>query len=174
MAAKDMGLSRRGAFFIGGWEYFMDHLYNIFGNAHIGYGHELHEGEFTKEDVENWGGTVNGKPGYISKHAAADLLRDDAHPVVQRIKTTIPNVELRQGQFDALASAGFNLGPYWFEQSEIPKLLKAGDYKGARKELLKYDHAIVDGAMTQIPGLTKRRAAEARLWRTGNYFLARF
>lgn len=66
----------------------------------------------------------------------------------------------------AFSDAAFNIGPTVAcstSQSTAARLLKAGDYRGACQQLVRWDKAKVAGVMVALPGLTKRRAAERDL-----------
>jgi GH24 family phage-related lysozyme (muramidase) len=63
----------------------------------------------------------------------------------------------------AFSDARYNMGPTVacdVEHSTAAKLLKAGRYAEACKQLLKWDKARIAGQMVSLPGLTKRREAE--------------
>lgn len=66
----------------------------------------------------------------------------------------------------AFSDAAYNLGPKIAcdtRNSTAARLLKAGDWAGACKQLLRWDKANLAGLMVALPGLTKRRAAESKL-----------
>ena len=65
-------------------------------------------------------------------------------------------VPISQGEFDAYTSFTYNVGVHAFCTSALAVKLNKGDYAGACKELLKWDHA---GGKV-YPGLTKRRQEE--------------
>jgi len=66
----------------------------------------------------------------------------------------------KQNQFDAMVSFAYNLGPGNLSSSTLLKKHKAGDFKGAVAEFAKWNKA----AGKVLPGLTRRRAAEAALY----------
>ena len=66
----------------------------------------------------------------------------------------------KQNQFDAMVSFAYNLGPGNLSSSTLLKKHKAGDFKGAAAEFAKWNKA----AGKVLPGLTRRRAAEAALY----------
>lgn len=89
------------------------------------------------------------------KILAQDLVQfEDA--VDQAVK-----VPLTQNQFDALVSFVFNVGPANFQKSTLLRKLNAGQYAAVPAELMKWTKA----AGQEMPGLVRRRRAEAALWR---------
>ena len=66
------------------------------------------------------------------------------------------HVPISQGEFDAYTSFTYNVGVYAFCHSNIATRLNKGDYEGACKGLLDWDHA---GGKV-LPGLTRRRQEE--------------
>lgn len=96
---------------------------------------------------------------HITAEEAREYLRrdlDEAEDVVRRRV----NVKLTQGQFDALVSFVFNVGPWAFAGSTLLRKLNARDYAGAAAEFGRWTHA----AGKVLPGLVKRRAAERELF----------
>lgn len=89
---------------------------------------------------------------------AADLA--DAAKHVDKLIT----VPLTENQRGALASFVFNLGQGSLEFSTLRKKLNYGDYAGAAGEFGKWVKATVDGKLVELPGLVRRRAAEAALF----------
>jgi lysozyme len=70
------------------------------------------------------------------------------------------DVQLSQGEFDALTDFVFNEGIGHLASSTLLKLLNAGDYSGAGAEFLKWDYA--GGAPNA--DLEQRRKSELELW----------
>ncbi|MCJ2030709.1 lysozyme [Methylobacterium sp. J-043] len=86
---------------------------------------------------------------------ARDLVRfEDAVARLVRVPVT-------QNQFDALVSFAFNLGEGNLGSSTLLKKLNAGDYDGAADQFARWNKA--KGKV--LTGLTRRRAAEADLFR---------
>lgn len=89
----------------------------------------------------------------------ADML--NAVAAVERCAPGLPEKPLA-----AFADAVYNLGPTLVcntQQSTAARLLKAGDWQGACRQLPRWGKARVAGVMVSLPGLTKRRAAEMAL-----------
>nr|WP_268932916.1 lysozyme [Sphingobium yanoikuyae] len=99
------------------------------------------------------------KPGLTITHErsqallAADLLRFER--AVNRL-----GGRMSQGQFDAMVSFAFNCGEGALKSSTLLKKHLAGDYAGAGKEFARWTR----GGGKVLPGLVKRRAAEAALY----------
>lgn len=66
-----------------------------------------------------------------------------------------------QDQFDALVSFAFNVGSGSLQGSTLRRKHNEGDYAGAANEFARWNKA---GGKV-LPGLTARRAAEAKLYR---------
>lgn len=69
-------------------------------------------------------------------------------------------VKLTQGQYDALVSLVFNIGPGAFARSTLLKRLNEGQCRVAADEFLKWRYA----AGKPLRGLLKRRQAERELF----------
>ena len=70
------------------------------------------------------------------------------------------NVAVSQNQWDALMSFVYNLGAPNLASSTLLKMLNAGDYARAADQFSRWNKA----AGKEMPGLTKRRAAEQTLF----------
>lgn len=68
-----------------------------------------------------------------------------------------------QGQFDALVSFAYNIGADALRRSTLLRKHNEGDYAGAADEFAKWNK----GGGKVLAGLTKRRAAESALYRSG-------
>lgn len=100
----------------------------------------------------------------ITQARADELLHEDVASVERELRVMLPNLELTQGQWDALVSLGFNLrgGPRSIPVT-APKFWKAlhsGDKRAAANEM--YDINLSNGK--PLAGLTNRRKAEAELF----------
>ena len=119
------------------------------GTLTVGYG-------FTKNDIPEL------REGYSMDKATAERLLPDLvktkYGSAVREKVKVP---LTDQQYSALSSFAYNVGPTNFSSSTLLKKLNAGDYDGASQEFKRWNKA--DGQT--LEGLTRRRAAEAALFK---------
>ena len=80
----------------------------------------------------------------------------------ERIVTRLVTVDMTQGQFDSLVSFSYNCGG--LEGSTLLRKLNRGDVIGASNEFRHWTKATVKGTKVQLPGLVRRRKAEAALF----------
>lgn len=73
-------------------------------------------------------------------------------------------VDLFQYEYDALACFIYNVGVGAFNSSTLLKKLNRHDYDGAADEFLKWNKATVNGTLTVLNGLTRRRKAERAMF----------
>lgn len=89
---------------------------------------------------------------------AMELLRHDANRFAKAVQRCSP-VPMYQHEYDAFVSLTYNIGEGAFCGSTAAKLLRAGDYAGACKQILRWNK--MDGKV--LPGLTNRRKAEYKM-----------
>ena len=99
----------------------------------------------------------------ISEGDAERLLIDDLVRFEQGVSAAVRAV-VTQSQFDALVSLSYNIGVAAFSRSTAVRRLNKGDYDGAAEAITWWNKATVNGRKVPIPGLTRRRAAEAALF----------
>lgn len=93
-----------------------------------------------------------------------ERLQEDATYAGKGVRACLAqDVRLTQGQYDALVSFTYNVGAGALCRSTLVKKLNAGDCLGAANEFRRWNRA---GGRV-LPGLTKRRAAEASLFEEG-------
>ena len=110
---------------------------------------------------------VGGVPVRIGDRISpsqADAALDAHLREISRELDEAVEVELSDRQFSALASIAFNVGMGAIENSTLIRKINAGDYAGAANEFLRWDKANLGGRIVQMPGLTRRRAAERELF----------
>ena len=115
----------------------------------IGYGHT------------SAAGAPEVKPGMvITKQEANDILIRDLVKYENAVDRLV-KVPLTQNQFYALVSFAFNVGEGALAKSTLLKKLNAGNYDAVPAELMKW----TKGGGKELPGLVRRRRAEAAMWR---------
>lgn len=111
-----------------------------------------------------WGATGAGiKKGVTWTQAQADeRLARDFGEFVHDVRTLVGSSPTTDSQLGAMASLAYNVGTANFGSSTLLKKHRAGDYVGAAAEFAKWNKA----AGRVMAGLTRRRAAEAALYRS--------
>lgn len=111
----------------------------------VGYGH-------TGRDV---------KPGRcVSEFEAEVLLRTDLREAIACVNQAL-EVEVEQHQFDALVDFCYNTGRGSFTRSSLLGKVNLEDFEGAAVQFGLW----VNVDMKPVPGLVRRRAAEANMFR---------
>lgn len=106
-----------------------------------------------------WGSTGAGiGPGVIWTQSQANArLEQDAARFVSSVDALSPGLDDRR--LCALADFAYNLGVGAYRGSTLRRRVDAGDWQGAREQLARW----VWGGGRRLPGLVRRRAAEAAL-----------
>jgi len=109
-----------------------------------------------------WGATGPGiGPGTVWAQAQCDArLAADLERYAAEVAEAVGDAPTRQAQFDALVSFHYNTGA--IGRATLTRRHKAGDHAGAAREFARWNRA---GGRV-LSGLTRRRAAEAALYRT--------
>ena len=116
----------------------------------VGVGHLIGDG---KSLPESWNRT-------FSQEEIDGILKSDLRRFELGVHKMLPNVPLRQHEFDAIISFCFNLGLGCFQRSTIRQALLRGDKKAAMESLVKYCRA--GGKI--LRGLQIRRLDERALF----------
>ncbi len=117
-----------------------------------------------------YGHTLGVKPGDVLPNvAAADaLLSADLASFEAELNRLLAGVATTQHQFDAMLSLEFNIGVDNFSGSTVLKMHKAADYAASAAAFHLWCNALVDGQLEPLPGLVRRRSAEAVVYLTAN------
>lgn len=109
-----------------------------------------------------WGSTGSDiKKGVVwSQQQCDDRFASHLNEFAAGVSKAIGNAPTTQAQFDAMVSFAYNVGLGNLASSTLLKKHKAGDHAGAAAEFAKWNKA----AGKVLPGLTRRRAAEAGLY----------
>ena len=116
----------------------------------VGVGHLIGNG---KHLPDSWNRT-------FSQEEIDGILKSDLRRFELGVHKMLPNVPLRQCEFDCLVSFAFNLGLGTFQRSTLRQALLRGDKTAAMESLLKCCKA----AGKVIRGLQIRREDERRLF----------
>jgi lysozyme len=116
----------------------------------VGVGHLIGDG---KSLPDSWNRT-------FSAEEVDGILKSDLRRFELGVHKMLPNVLLRQHEFDALVSFCFNLGLGCFQRSTLRQALLRGDKKAAMESLVKYCRA--GGKI--LKGLQTRRLDERALF----------
>ena len=116
----------------------------------VGVGHLIGDG---KSLPESWNKTFTAEE-------IDGLLKSDLRRFERGVLKMLPNVPLRQCEFDSLCSFAFNLGLGTFQRSGVRQALLRGDKEGAMESLVKYCKA--GGKI--LKGLQNRRLDEKALF----------
>jgi lysozyme len=114
---------------------------------------------------------IGGVPVQIGDRISSDQADAALKAHLQEIHRELDKiikVELSDRQLSALASISFNVGVDNIKSSTLIQKINAKDYTGAADEFMRWDNANLQGAFVQMPGLTRRRSAERRLFLSNN------
>lgn len=109
-----------------------------------------------------WGSTgPDIKKGTVwTQKQCDDRFASHLDEFAQKVSKLLGSTPTTQSQFDAMVSFAYNVGVGNLSSSTLLKKHKAGDYKGAAAEFARWNKA----AGKVLPGLTRRRTAEAALY----------
>lgn len=101
-------------------------------------------------------------PGTVWTEAQADArFAQDLQKFALGVNELIGSAPTTDNQFSAMCSLAYNIGLGGFKESTLLRLHKEGDYAGAAAQFQRWNKN--DGK--EMAGLTRRRAAEATLYR---------
>ncbi len=119
----------------------------------IGYGHT--------------GTTVEGME--ITQEEAEGLLDQDLEQFENIVNSAV-EVPLDQCEFDALVAWTFNLGGGNLRASTLLKVLNENKKNEVPAQMRRWNKATVNGEKVVLPGLERRREAEALLWQGKDWY----
>lgn len=108
-----------------------------------------------------WGHTGGVKPGDVITAEEADDLFDNDTDRFEAAVDLLTGGVATDNQFAALVSFAYNVGAGALKTSTLLRLHNEGDYAGAAAQFARWNKA----AGQVLKGLTRRRAAEAELYR---------
>ncbi len=129
---------------------------NPAGNAAIGYGHLLHDGNVDAADHAEY-------PNPIDQAQASTFLIDDTAAAVANVNADV-KVALTQNEFDAMVDFTYNEGTGVFEKSALLKDLNNSKFGQVPAQLEQWVYGDSNGNEEVIPGLVNRRNDESNLF----------
>lgn len=110
-----------------------------------------------------YGATGSGiVKGVVWTRAQADArFTQDIAKFAAKVSALLGSAQTTQGQLNALVSLAYNIGTGNLASSTLLRLHKAKDYEGAAGQFARWNKA----AGQVMTGLTRRRAAEAKMYR---------
>lgn len=145
--------SKTGVKFIAEFEGWFPEPYNDpAGYATVGFGHLIGYRAVTQADRDKW--------GRLTEREGWDLLAADLREYESAVRRIV-RVPITQGQFDALVSFAYNLGPGTL--GDLESDINARRWADVASAMKQYVHA--GGAV--LPGLVRRRNDEAAMFMKG-------
>lgn len=112
-----------------------------------------------------YGWTIGVKKGDVWTDAKAEqMLVDGLVEYEKAVSKAIGASPTTQNQFDAFVCLAYNIGIANFLRSSVLREHKAQNYLAAANAFLKWNKATVNGVLTVLAGLTRRREAERALY----------
>ena len=145
------------------------------GYATVGYGHLIGYRPVIESDLTSIWVPGQMTPGKLTRDEALKLLKQDLarkyEPAVRALfDVNGPLVNsFSQPLYDALVSFAYNLGTGSLVGAPGFETMGRAIRSGKKKEIAKAMPLYVYGGSQRLPGLVRRRNAEARLVLTGNY-----
>lgn len=116
-----------------------------------------------------YGRIAGVKPGdTCTAEQAAEWFAEEL-PLYEKTVNNSVTAPLTQWQFDALVSFAYNVGRAALYSSTLLKHLNVLQYEAAAAQFVLWDKGTVDGKLISLPGLTKRRIAERKIFRENIY-----
>lgn len=109
-----------------------------------------------------WGKTTNVKRGDKCTQEQADAWLLAEYDKFDAAVRRMLNIHLTENQIGALVSFAYNVGTGSLKSSTLLRKINVGDLRGAEKEFARWNKA----GGKELAGLTRRRAAEAKLFAT--------
>lgn len=126
----------------------------------IGWGHAIRVGNEFLRGRENRARAKALYPGGITRAQAETLLRGDVLDKCRDVEALV-KVPINDNQFSAMVCFTYNVGTSNLGRSTLLRLVNERNFTAASNEFVKWNKA--DGK--ELAGLTRRRLAEAALFR---------
>lgn len=104
----------------------------------------------------------------ITQAESDKLFRDAIAEREPQLDRLLKNAPTTPNEYGAMMSLLFNIGSAKFAKSSVLRFHLAGDKASSARSFIMWNKAKVKGVLVPLKGLTRRREAEARLYR-GEY-----
>ena len=94
---------------------------------------------------------------------ADEILAIDAQKAIDQALKLSPILAHEPNKLGSIADFIFNLGAGNYQSSTLKKSVDTGNWPDAQKQIKRWNKARVNGELTVLAGLTRRREAEAKL-----------
>jgi len=111
-----------------------------------------------------YGETKNVKENDSITEQHATAMLDKRLREFEQYIDDLVSVPLNANQNSALVSLIYNIGPSAFSKSTLLQKLNEGKYDEVPYQMKRWNKATVNGQLTELQGLTRRRQAEADLF----------
>lgn len=143
--------------------------YNLGDGAYtIGYGHAIFHGEDEGYDFLPKYNRIRAGRTSITGEQAEVLLKDDIKIAEGHLNEILNDWEkdgikipVTQSMYDSMISLMFNMGRTGFRRSDFIQMVKRGDLKSAKEQILKTGEHL----FRKFPGLKKRRESEYNMFK---------
>ena len=143
--------------------------YNLGDGAYtIGYGHAIFSGEDEGYDFLPKYNRIRAGRTSITVEQAEVLLKDDIKIAEGHLNEILNDWEkdgikipVTQSMYDSMISLMFNMGRTGFRRSDFIQMVKRGDLKSAKEQILKTGEHL----FRKFPGLKKRRESEYNMFK---------
>lgn len=161
-----MKISAEGRAFIGRFEGLILHAYDDADPAR----RFIEPGDAVRGVLTiGFGHTKTAKPGMRITAERADALLHADLADAERDVGEIVKAGLTQYEFDALVSFRFNIGRGNFERSSVVRYINMAQRQVAATKFTLFEKQRINGVLTPVLGLRKRRLAERELFLHADY-----
>jgi lysozyme len=109
------------------------------------------------------GRKVTMKDAPITQQESRNMLQEECGKYIRAVEEML-TFEANVHQLVAMASLAYNVGIAALKKSTVLRAHNAGDISSASRAFSLWNKAKIDGKLTEVRGLTARRAAESALY----------
>ena len=101
----------------------------------------------------------------ITKEQGEEILLRDLKKYEKAVRDAV-TVPLNDNQYSALVSFTYNVGPGNLRKSSALRCVNSGDFDSVPQKLMLYNKGRINGKLTVLRGLTRRRGFEGEIFAT--------